>query len=59
MKMFLIRIIYYNAEYAKFLFIYFFLFAKAFHSTKKRNHFIAECNALANVNIDGSMSVSL
>lgn len=49
---------FYNAERLRFLSIYFFV-RKGILFSKKRNHFIAECNALANVNIDDSMSLLL
>lgn len=57
MKIFVIRILYYNAVYAKFLFPA-FLVRKGIPFNKRRNHFIAECNVFANGNIYDSMRIS-
>lgn len=50
MKILEIRMVCYNAEYAKVLFPAFFI-RKGIPFSKKRNHFIAECNAFAHENI--------
>jgi len=47
---------FYNAETLRFLSIYFFV-RKGILFSKKRNHFIAECNAFAIGNIYDSMSL--
>ncbi len=50
--------VFYNAETLRILFICFFV-RKGIPFIKKCSHFIAEYNAFANENIDGSMRISL